>query len=164
MTGTNRSKTRCAFKGKAAPNCLVTNRNPSAKIHVEMLRMDHTRSSEHIPVEDFFEEAETAANPPLRCRACGAAVTAKNQRIAVNGRHDHVFFNPHGHVFEIGCFARAPGALSASPSSSDFSWFPGFAWQVAACAACRVHLGWHFQGERNSGFFGLILDRLSEDG
>ncbi len=130
-----------------------------------MLRQDQGRSPEHILVEESLEEAETppVPEPALRCRACGSAITSKDQRIAVNGRHDHVFFNPHGHVFEIGCFARAPGAFSASPPSSEFSWFPGFSWQIAGCAACRAHLGWRFQGERSSGFFGLILDRLIEE-
>ncbi len=129
-----------------------------------MLRLDHDRSPEHTLVEEYLEEAETPPGPVLRCRACGAAITSMGQRTAVNGRHDHVFFNPHGHVFEIGCFARAPGAFPTSPPSTEFSWFPGLTWQVAACAACRVHLGWRFQDGRHSGFFGLILDRLIEEG
>lgn len=130
----------------------------------EMLRLDQGRSPEHILVEESLEETEAPPGPVLRCRACGSAVTSMDQRIAVNNRHDHVFFNPHGHVFEIGCFAHAPGALPASPPSVAFSWVPGLAWQVAACAACRVHLGWRFQDGRDSGFFGLILDRLIEEG
>jgi hypothetical protein len=130
---------------------------------VAMLRLDHGRSPEHRLVEESLEETETSLGPVLRCRACGAAITSTDQRIAVKGRHDHVFFNPHGHVFEIGCFARAPGAVPASPPSAEFSWFPGLAWQVAACAACGAHLGWRFHDDRHSGFFGLILDRLIEE-
>ncbi|PTN32759.1 hypothetical protein C6366_15965 [Desulfonatronum sp. SC1] len=133
-------------------------------VRTEMLRLDHGRSPEHILVEESLEETEMPPGPALRCRACGSTITSKEQRIMINGRHDHVFFNPHGHVFEIGCFARAPGALPASSPSTEFSWFPGLAWQVAACAACGAHLGWRFQGGRDSGFFGLILDRLIEEG
>ena len=75
------------------------------------------------------------------------------------GAHAHCFVNPHGQVFEIGCFARAPGCRALGPATTDWTWFPGWAWQVALCAACGRHLGWCYrrQGGR---FFGLILDRL----
>lgn len=128
-----------------------------------MLRSNPAQSPGHIADEESLEATEAPPDSHLRCRTCGQAITSGNQRIAVNGRHDHVFFNPHGHVFEVGCFAHAPGALPASPPSTEFSWFAGLAWQVAACTACRTHLGWRFLGEASSGFFALILDRLIEE-
>ncbi|WP_309894379.1 hypothetical protein [Archangium sp.] len=47
----------------------------------------------------------------------------------------------------------------ASPPSAEASWFPGFVWEIALCAACGTHLGWCFHGE--SDFLGLVLDRLT---
>jgi hypothetical protein len=45
------------------------------------------------------------------------------------------------------------------PPTAEASWFPGFVWEVALCAACKTHLGWAFHGE--SDFLGLVLDRLA---
>ncbi|WP_045218838.1 cereblon family protein [Desulfonatronum thioautotrophicum] len=129
---------------------------------VTLLRQDQATPGRN-PSTLSFDAPGEARQSALRCKACGREVTTEDQRIAVNGRHDHVFFNPHGHVFEIGCFAQAPGAVPASPPCAEFSWFPGLAWQVAACANCGAHLGWYFQDGEVEGFFGLILDRLVLD-
>lgn len=71
-----------------------------------------------------------------------------------------MFVNPHGHVFEVGCFATAH-VRSIGPASHFFSWFPGYAWRVALCPGCGAHLGWAYGDD--AGFFGLILPRLVED-
>ena len=97
----------------------------------------------------------------LVCSACNHAVTTNAERIQVRGAHEHSFFNPHGIIFMIGCFSRAPGCQMIGPSSDEFTWFPGFRWRVAHCGNCRIHLGWSFAGGE-AGFFGLILDRLHE--
>ena len=91
----------------------------------------------------------------LRCRACEAEVARDDDRIEMSGAHAHTFVNPHGHVFEIGCFARAPGCAAIGPPSAFFSWFPGYTWRMAVCGNCHAHLGWSF-----GDFFGLVLPRL----
>jgi hypothetical protein len=78
----------------------------------------------------------------------------------VSGSHRHVFANPYGFVFEIGCFSDAPGAAGRGPVATAFSWFAGTAWQAAVCAACGRHLGWRYDRGDSHFFFGLILDRL----
>jgi hypothetical protein len=97
----------------------------------------------------------------LVCAACLHAVTTTGARIEMSGRHEHTFTNPHGLVFHIGCFAAAPGCLEVSDPSTEFTWFPTYAWQVAICRGCREHLGWLFRSG-DSRFHGLILDRLAE--
>jgi hypothetical protein len=87
-------------------------------------------------------------------------ITAPSWRVAVDGSHRHVFANPHGHVFEIGCFAAAPGCAAVGSPTSDFSWFPGTLWQIAVCVACGLHLGWRYIQSDGVTFYGLILDRL----
>jgi hypothetical protein len=104
----------------------------------------------------------TAPRRMLRCAGCGSAVTEDAQRIDVSGAHRHIFVNPEGHVFEIGCFALADGVRPIGPAREFFSWFPGYPWRVVICRACNVHLGWSY-GEP-SAFFGLILTRLVDDG
>jgi hypothetical protein len=97
----------------------------------------------------------------LVCVACGLGITSASARTTRSGCHHHTFSNPDGFVFHIGCFATAPGCRAASAPSSDFTWFPGFAWQVATCGGCGEHLGWLFRSAEET-FCGLILDRLVE--
>jgi hypothetical protein len=108
----------------------------------------------HEPGED--------AGRALVCAACLQAVTTTSARIEMAGGHAHTFSNPHGIVFHIGCFAVAPGCVVASEPSTQHSWFPPYAWQIAVCRGCAGHLGWLFHAG-DSRFHGLILDRLTED-
>jgi hypothetical protein len=106
---------------------------------------------------------KVAAEPAIRCAACGRPVTTRHQRIAVQGACEHRFMNPGGLLFHIGCFADALGCRIQGPASDEYPWFPGMSWRLALCGGCGTHLGWHFRGEpAGAGFFGLILDRLRE--
>jgi len=104
----------------------------------------------------------TRSERAIRCRRCGAAVTHAAAAGEVDGEHLHTFFNPAGILFEIRCFDTAEGCEVHGDRTTEFTWFPGYAWNYAACAACAEHLGWHFQGP-GRGFFGLIRDRLVDE-
>lgn len=43
-------------------------------------------------------------------------------------------------------------------ASAEFTWFPGYQWQIVLCTVCRSHLGWLFSADQ--AFFGLIANRL----
>ncbi len=107
-------------------------------------------------------ETGTAGDDRLYCAVCGHPVTRQRWRIAVNGAHEHVVFNPAGRLFRIGCFAAADGAAAVGAPTLAFTWFKGFAWRVATCAGCGGHLGWRYAGDGGGDFFGLILNALSE--
>lgn len=102
----------------------------------------------------------------LLCATCGHRITSEGERISVLGSHEHRFFNPAGFLFHIGCFRNAPGCLTAGQPTTEFTWFPGFAWRHALCGGCSQHLGWCFTSAEASAFFGLVLNRLieAEDG
>lgn len=102
------------------------------------------------------------AAPLLYCASRLACITSERLRLSVAGSHRHVFANPHGFVFELGCFSGAPGCAWIGPVTTDFSWFAGTAWQAAVCAACGLHLGWHYQSAAALGFFSLLLDQLRD--
>jgi hypothetical protein len=122
------------------------------------------------PQEQNTPEAGSAAGeqplvqeePFILCRDCLHPITRPSDRVSIEGRHAHTFANPHGIVFEIGCFRRAPGCGAIGPASSDFTWFAGHRWRVCICAACLVHLGWVFLPAVGDVFYGLILERLRE--
>jgi hypothetical protein len=103
------------------------------------------------------------AQRAIVCAACAHPITTIEARISVLDAHEHRFMNPAGRLFRIGCFAEAAGCLVVGLPSDDYPWFPGFAWQVALCAACGDHLGWFFEARERGGaltFFGLRLDHL----
>jgi hypothetical protein len=107
---------------------------------------------------------EPGTGRALRCVECRHAITSVDARIEKGGSHRNVFCNPHGVVFEVGCFAVAPGCVLVGGVSTEFSWFPGHAWRVAVCGRCHLHLGWRFQNTEGTGaFFGLILPHLVEE-
>jgi len=108
-------------------------------------------------------ERRSAAGARIRrglvCTVCEHEITDDAQRIEMAGFHEHTFVNPAGRQFRIGCFGAAPGCAPLGTEESAFSWFLGWAWQVALCARCGARLGW---GYRNAGerFWGLIVTAL----
>ncbi len=113
--------------------------------------------------DDAPVEADDPGGDLLLCRQCGHPVTKTGARTLIHGAHRHVFCNPHGHVFEIGCFHSAPGCAHLGPQTAEFTWFAGYAWQIAVCGACRAHLGWRYAHADGSVFYGLILQQLVEE-
>ena len=96
----------------------------------------------------------------LVCTGCGAPITDDALRIEVAGLHRHTCTNPGGHVYVVCCFATAEGVTVVSNESSEWSWFPGWRWQVEHCARCDVQLGWLYV--RTDGrFHGFIESRLA---
>jgi len=113
-------------------------------------------------VEDEQREKESDNEKYILCRQCLQVITSPAERIAVQGSHQHTFANPHGIIYEIGCFRSVIGCGYAGPASDEFSWFRGFSWRVAVCTMCLTHMGWLFISFGSDSFNGLILDRLLE--
>lgn len=107
-----------------------------------------------------LDEGEGGDSPWLVCKACGQKVARTSWRCEVNGRHRHVFSNPGGYVFEIGCFAKGLGLIMEGDPTDEFTWFPGYRWQIALCSTCAALLGWRYTGA--SHFYGLVLAALAE--
>jgi hypothetical protein len=99
----------------------------------------------------------------LFCAACRHPVTHQDERIPVQGAHEHRCTNPHGVTYHIGCFREAGGCAAIGKATTEYSWFPRYAWRIALCANCRTHLGWHFQSPDDY-FHGLIVARLTSTG
>jgi hypothetical protein len=104
---------------------------------------------------------ERARGRALGCAFCKRPITTTAAAIEMNGAHAHTFSNPDGYQFRVGCFSDAAGLVKAGPSSTDWTWFPGYSWQVELCAGCREQLGWFYRGADHR-FHGLILDNLVE--
>ena len=96
------------------------------------------------------------------CKNCRNEITTVEYSFAVNGQHAHIFKNPQGITFHIGCFSRAWGCFSYGIPTYEATWFAGFTWRVAVCANCFTHLGWHYQSGTEN-FYGLIMANLLTD-
>lgn len=106
-------------------------------------------------------DADRARGRRLLCAACGRPITEEGAAAQYGGAHEHLFTNPAGIGFRIGCFHHAPGCTEAGPPTAEYTWFAGYRWRFALCGGCGAHLGWSYRGPHH--FFGLILDRLRRD-
>ena len=121
-------------------------------------------SDEQIDVvcSKILRETETEKKKEsIICKNCGNEITTVEYSIAVSGQHAHIFTNPLGITFHIGCFSRAWGCFVYGIPTDEATWFPGFTWCIAVCANCFTHLGWHYQSGRES-FYGLIMANLAK--
>ncbi len=114
-----------------------------------------------IEIESEEENEEKEEKSRLLCKFCGNRITSLEAMIAKDGGAKHVFSNPSGFVYEIGCFSFADGCVNHGPPTTEFTWFDGFGWRFALCSNCHAHLGWFYQS-RDDSFYGLILDYLVE--
>jgi cereblon len=76
------------------------------------------------------------------------------------------FLNPHGFVHEVVTVRWAKNLVVAEPPTTDFTWYPGYAWAIAWCGRCRTHVGWSFTAVSNDSparFWALRRDSVIED-
>ncbi len=73
---------------------------------------------------------------------------------------NRVFANPAGLLLEIVTARQAHNVQVIGPPTTEFTWYQGYAWEVAYCASCHSHVGWAFGavdgGHEPASFFGLL--------
>ena len=111
--------------------------------------------------ESADELADVERDDRIRCGRCRAVVTRGALAVERDGGHEHTFRNPAGYSWTIRCFRDAPGCSTAGTLTPEATWFPGYEWCYAPCAACAQHLGWWFVGSGPS-FVALIVPRISQ--
>ena len=115
---------------------------------------------ETITIEKEAGDRSPEEEEYILCRQCHQAITKPADRIVMQGSHRHTFANPHGIVFEIGCFKDVIGCGYAGAATDEFSWFTGYSWRLCFCSMCLTHLGWLFSSNAGDAFHTLILDRI----
>ena len=114
--------------------------------------IDTDEAEEEIPEEEEY----------ILCGQCRQAITRPVDRMMVQGLHRHTFANPHGLVFDIGCFKTTRGCGYTGQATDEFTWFAGYSWRLCFCSMCLTHLGWLFISKNADAFHGLVLERLVE--
>ncbi len=76
------------------------------------------------------------------------------------------FLNPHGFLHEVVTVRWTQNLAVAGPPTTEFTWYPGYAWETAWCGRCRAHVGWSFTAASNqapASFWALRRDSVIED-
>ena len=130
--------------------------------HPAYKKIDHLKYLKIEPSLFGEDDEDDLGRILLLCAQCGHLVTKASEKIEVFGLHEHSFTNL-GYLVEVGCFRNASGCIGTNRISTGYSWFRGYAWQVAGCRACAIQLGWQFTGDAAPAvFFGLIRSRLAD--
>ena len=101
-------------------------------------------SDSRAPVD---EEESTLApgHRGFRCATCDAEVASQRDVLSVSEEESVcAFVNPAGFLHEIVTLRAVVGLRLEGHSTAAHSWFDGYAWTIANCAACQTHLGWQF--------------------
>jgi hypothetical protein len=96
---------------------------------------------------------------PILCQQCRTVITTATAAIELAGQHAHRLTNPADVTFEVVLYREA-NCVAQGPPTWEHSWFTGFAWQLALCGRCAMHLGWLYTKPESLGFYGLIKTQL----
>lgn len=82
----------------------------------------------------------------LQCHRCHVLLAlACDKVLMTETAMETTFVNPHGTTHGLTCVSRLRAEVFyEGPPSTEFSWFPGYAWQIMRCNTCASHLGWRF--------------------
>ncbi|CAO1432184.1 unnamed protein product [Diamesa tonsa] len=104
------------------------------------------------------------------CKRCNNKISMYNDIFSMSkGNLAGNYCNPAGYIHETICFYKVieSSTRMVDRPSTDFSWFPGYAWQIALCSKCSTHVGWKFiavsKNLKPRTFFGLSGKSLTID-
>uniref|UniRef100_A0ACD5W3E1 Uncharacterized protein n=1 Tax=Avena sativa TaxID=4498 RepID=A0ACD5W3E1_AVESA len=104
----------------------------------------------------------------IRCKNCLALIARRSDKVVMSS-DDPVgaYVKPYDSAQEVIAVHNASGlALHGNPSK-DHSWFPGYTWTIALCAACESNIGWLFRADKRNllpkSFWGIRSSRISDD-
>jgi len=81
----------------------------------------------------------------LCCRRCGAEVAAQDDIFSMSQEGPQsAYVNPGGYVHETLTLYKTRRLYLVGETSTEYSWFPGYAWTIAQCKGCHCHMGWKF--------------------
>ncbi|XP_049878734.1 protein cereblon-like [Pectinophora gossypiella] len=96
----------------------------------------------------------------LCCVSCAAEIARREHILAMSSEGVHSnYTNLGGYMHDIVTVSRAANTELTGTASAEYSWFPGYTWTIAVCAACMAHVGWRFDAQKRSlrpqQFYGL---------
>ena len=116
--------------------------------------------SEALPETVSKTEVEKKEDKKLYCINCKQHITNIEQAISINGTCRHIFTNPAGFVYTVNCYETATACVAIGERTEEYTWFPGYQWQIVLCQFCQLQLGWLFSNSTQ--FYAFIEDRLTQ--
>ena len=134
--------------GHQAPGTLVRRLQPTGSVAVQIRRV----------LEEWQQKAL------FSCTSCRAAIGAVRDSLPMSDLGPSgTFVNAYGFMHSITCISEiASGVVYLGSPTSEYSWFPQYAW-TTACCACGEHLGWRFtrvSGDGPEKFWGVLQSAL----
>uniref|UniRef100_UPI00358E20E6 protein cereblon n=1 Tax=Myxine glutinosa TaxID=7769 RepID=UPI00358E20E6 len=81
----------------------------------------------------------------LCCKNCRCEITTQSDIFSLSRSGPMAaYVNPHGYVHEALTVHKTTNVNLAGRPSTQYSWFPGYAWTIAQCRHCGHHVGWKF--------------------
>lgn len=103
----------------------------------------------------------------FNCKRCKTQIACYSDIFAMaKGNVNVNYCNPAGYIHETLTVHKTleNAAKIVDRPSTEFSWFPGYAWQIAVCNKCTTHIGWKFvavtKNLKPKSFFGLSCKSL----
>ncbi|KQK09689.1 hypothetical protein BRADI_2g49550v3 [Brachypodium distachyon] len=104
----------------------------------------------------------------MRCRNCLVLIARRSDMVVIsNGCPVGAYVKPFDGAQEMITVYNASGlALYGNPSEVH-SWFPGYTWTIALCAACESNIGWLFSAAKKNlvpkSFWGIRSSQILDD-
>ncbi|KFB42716.1 AGAP005299-PA-like protein [Anopheles sinensis] len=96
------------------------------------------------------------------CKRCDNEVASYSDIFAMSKQGVQTSYcNPSGYVHDTLTVhkTKEDSTLTVGAPSAEYSWFPGYSWQIIVCINCRQHLGWKFVATKKNflpkSFYGL---------
>jgi len=154
-----------------SPSCLVDkvrqelSKLSSLSIHLSSLPDGPTELSwwvaANLPLEDKLRAKLLTINSPVQrlrvelsflsqcrvlvCKRCSKQLGDQQNIFPMSKEGPQgAFVNPNGHVHETLTLYKAKNLRLVGQPSTEYSWFPGYAWTITECLGCWNHIGWKF--------------------
>ncbi|CAM6105665.1 unnamed protein product [Calypogeia fissa] len=103
----------------------------------------------------------------LRCKTCSAVIARRSNMLVMSADGPiSAYVNALGYVHETLTLSRTWGLMLRGHPETANSWFPGYAWTIAHCSYCELHMGWRFtavkKGMQPKTFWGVRRSQLAE--
>ena len=118
------------------------------------------------PGSQSASDFAVAVDRGIFCARCATRVSHPDAVFRMDPRGPvAAFANPAGFLRRIVTVRVAESLTFAGDPTTNFTWFPGYAWTVALCATCGGHLGWRYDavsGATPLRFYGLVTEAVHE--
>nr|CAB3233636.1 protein cereblon [Phallusia mammillata] len=86
----------------------------------------------------------------ITCSGCSALVANRKDVFSMSKSGTMAaYVNPGGVVHETLTLYKVKGLTYVGRSTTEHSWFPGYAWTICQCAECHQHMGWKFKATKD---------------